>query len=98
MLHPMESTTLKRANWLACLAICLTVFPETDRAAPPTTTTSSPPSSSPPPSGGWAGFTNETFASGFESLEDLGGHGVQVADVDGDGWLDVYVTHIFDPA
>ncbi len=42
-------------------------------------------------------FTNVTEASGFKSLETFGGHGIQVADVDGDGWLDVYVTHIFDP-
>lgn len=43
-------------------------------------------------------FTNWTFGSGFVSLENFGGHGVQVADINGDGWLDVYVTHIFDPA
>ena len=36
--------------------------------------------------------------AGFHSLELFGGHGIQVADVDGDGWLDVYVTHIFDPS
>ena len=43
------------------------------------------------------GFSNATAESGFFSLEGLGGHGIQVADIDGDGWLDVYVTHIFDP-
>jgi len=42
-------------------------------------------------------FTNATVESGFTSLLDLGGHGIQVADIDGDGLLDVYVTHIFDP-
>ena len=42
-------------------------------------------------------FRNVTSESGFASLPDVGGHGIQVADVDGDGWLDVYVTHIFDP-
>ena len=42
-------------------------------------------------------FTNATTASGFLSLESYGGHGIQVADVDNDGLLDVYVTHIFDP-
>ena len=42
-------------------------------------------------------FTNVTGESGFVSLRDLGGHGIQVADIDGDGLLDVYVTHIFDP-
>ena len=43
------------------------------------------------------GFTNVTVESGFVSLLDFGGHGIQVADIDGDGLLDVYVTHIFDP-
>ena len=33
----------------------------------------------------------------FVSPENFGGHGIQVADIDNDGWLDVYVTHIFDP-
>ncbi len=42
-------------------------------------------------------FTNATAESGFTSLLDVGGHGIQVADIDGDGLLDVYVTHIFDP-
>ena len=49
-----------------------------------------------PPSAG-VGFTNVTGESGFVSLRDFGGHGIQVADIDGDGLLDVYVTHIFDP-
>lgn len=49
------------------------------------------------PSPDGIGFTNVTAESGFVSLADLGGHGVQVADIDGDGLLDVYVTHIFDP-
>jgi len=49
-----------------------------------------------PPTTG-LGFTNATVESGFVSLQDLGGHGIQVADIDGDGLLDVYVTHIFDP-
>ena len=43
------------------------------------------------------GFTNATAEAGFVSLQDLGGHGIQVADIDADGLLDVYVTHIFDP-
>jgi hypothetical protein len=42
-------------------------------------------------------FRNATPESGFMSLEDYGGHGIQVGDIDGDGLLDVYVTHIFDP-
>jgi hypothetical protein len=42
-------------------------------------------------------FRNVTAESGFLSLQGYGGHGIQVADVDGDGLLDVYVTHIFDP-
>jgi hypothetical protein len=42
-------------------------------------------------------FENATTASGFLSLQGFGGHGIQVADVDSDGLLDVYVTHIFDP-
>lgn len=59
----------------------------------------SPGGSEPQPSASESGirFTNQTASSGFVSLADLGGHGIQVADVDGDGWLDVYVTHIFDP-
>jgi hypothetical protein len=42
-------------------------------------------------------FENATDASGFLSIQGYGGHGIQVADIDGDGLLDVYVTHIFDP-
>lgn len=42
-------------------------------------------------------FRNRTAESGFLSIEGYGGHGIQVADIDGDGRLDVYVTHIFDP-
>jgi hypothetical protein len=42
-------------------------------------------------------FRNQTAESGFLSIEGYGGHGIQVADVDSDGLLDVYVTHIFDP-
>ncbi len=42
-------------------------------------------------------FTNATTSAGFRSLENYGGHGIQVVDVNGDGWLDVYVTHIADP-
>jgi hypothetical protein len=42
-------------------------------------------------------FRNLTAESGFLSIQGYGGHGVQVADVDRDGLLDVYVTHIFDP-
>jgi hypothetical protein len=40
-------------------------------------------------------FENATEASGFQSLPDVGGHGIQVVDVDGDGWLDIYVTNIY---
>ena len=32
-------------------------------------------------------FINQTAESGFLSLEGHGGHGIQVADVDGDGVL-----------
>jgi hypothetical protein len=49
-------------------------------------------------SSGGLRFTNATASAGFTSLEDFGGHGIQVADVNGDGWLDVYVTNIFDPS
>jgi enediyne biosynthesis protein E4 len=42
-------------------------------------------------------FKNATAESGFLSITGYGGHGIQVADIDGDGLLDVYVTHIFDP-
>ncbi|HEY7697175.1 MAG TPA: CRTAC1 family protein [Vicinamibacteria bacterium] len=42
-------------------------------------------------------FRNVTAESGFLSIRGYGGHGIQVADIDGDGLLDVYVTHIFDP-
>ncbi len=41
-------------------------------------------------------FRNATAESGFVSITGYGGHGIQVADIDGDGLLDVYVTHIFD--
>jgi hypothetical protein len=40
-------------------------------------------------------FENATEVSGFSSLRNFGGHGIQVVDVDGDGWLDVYVTNIY---
>jgi hypothetical protein len=42
-------------------------------------------------------FTNVTASSKFHSLPDHGGHGVQCADANGDGWDDIYVTHIFAP-
>jgi enediyne biosynthesis protein E4 len=42
-------------------------------------------------------FRNVTAESGFLSIQGYGGHGIQVADIDGDGLLDVYVTHIYDP-
>lgn len=42
-------------------------------------------------------FTDATQSAGFFSLELYGGHGIQVSDVNGDGWLDVYVTHIARP-
>jgi hypothetical protein len=39
-------------------------------------------------------FENATEASSFTSLPDFGGHGIPVADADGDGWLDIYVQHL----
>jgi len=42
-------------------------------------------------------FANITQQAGFVSLRDLGGHGVQAADVTGDGFDDIYVTNIADP-
>ena len=36
-------------------------------------------------------------SSGFFSLSDYGGHGVQLADTNGDMALDIYVTNIFAP-
>jgi hypothetical protein len=53
--------------------------------------------SAPAPLEGSVRFRNATAESGFLSIEGYGGHGIQVADIDGDGLLDVYVTHIFDP-
>jgi hypothetical protein len=50
----------------------------------------------PPPSAPAVSFVNATEASGFVSAPGFGGHGIQIADVNGDGWLDVYVTNIFD--
>jgi hypothetical protein len=41
-------------------------------------------------------FTNITRSAGFTSLRNFGGHGVQAADANGDGLVDVYVTHIVD--
>ncbi|MFQ5792395.1 MAG: FG-GAP repeat domain-containing protein, partial [Acidobacteriota bacterium] len=43
-------------------------------------------------------FTNATLSAEFNSLDNYGGHGIQVVDVNADGWLDVYVTHIGDPS
>ncbi|HSF19900.1 MAG TPA: CRTAC1 family protein [Vicinamibacteria bacterium] len=43
-------------------------------------------------------FTNVSSSAGFLSPQNFGGHGIQVVDVNGDGWLDVYVTHIANPA
>jgi hypothetical protein len=42
-------------------------------------------------------FTNTTASSKFHSLRNHGGHGVQCADANGDGWDDIYVTNIFSP-
>jgi hypothetical protein len=42
-------------------------------------------------------FTNITTQARFTSLPNLGGHGVQAADVTGDGFDDLYVTNIADP-
>jgi hypothetical protein len=42
-------------------------------------------------------FTNVTASARFLSLRNSGGHGVQWADVNADGWPDIYVTHIFAP-
>lgn len=66
----------------------------TPSPSPPTPTPPSPSTGSTSP----LQFQNVTQTAGFTSLESFGGHGIQVADVDGDGWLDIYVTHIFDPA
>jgi hypothetical protein len=42
-------------------------------------------------------FANITNQAGFVSLRNFGGHGVQAADVTGDGFDDIYVTNIADP-
>jgi hypothetical protein len=42
-------------------------------------------------------FTNVTASSKFWSLRSSGGHGVQAADATGDGYADLYVTHIYAP-
>ena len=42
-------------------------------------------------------FRNVSFASGFAASENgqyEAGMGIDAADVDGDGWLDIYVTHL----
>ena len=41
-------------------------------------------------------FSNITNSAGFSSLRNFGGHGVQIADANGDGLPDIYVTHIGD--
>ncbi len=81
-------TTPRIATALSVLlALPLTAFGQT---------TPTPPAAAPGGAGGVT-FTNATVSAGFVSLQDFGGHGIQVADMDGDGLLDVYVTHIFDP-
>ena len=42
-------------------------------------------------------FGNITNQSGFVSLRNFGGHGVQAADTNGDGLPELYVTNIADP-
>jgi hypothetical protein len=42
-------------------------------------------------------FTNATDSSRFVSLANFGGHGVQLADTNGDLLIDIYVTNIFEP-
>ena len=42
-------------------------------------------------------FTNITNSAGFTSLRNFGGHGVQAADANGDGLVDIYATNIADP-
>jgi len=65
------------------------------QSTPTTPTTPTDPTT--PTAGSGVSFTNATLQSGFVSLQAFGGHGIQVADMDNDGLLDVYVTHIFDP-
>ena len=43
-------------------------------------------------------FIDATASSRFFTLRDQGGHGVQCSDATGDGWVDIYVTNIFDPS
>jgi hypothetical protein len=40
-------------------------------------------------------FTDATSSARFFTLPTQGGHGVQCADATGDGWVDIYVTNIF---
>ncbi len=42
-------------------------------------------------------FGNITNQSGFISLRNFGGHGVQAVDTNGDGLAEIYVTNIADP-
>jgi hypothetical protein len=42
-------------------------------------------------------FSNITDRSGYISLRNFGGHGVQAVDATGDGLIDIYVTNIADP-
>lgn len=42
-------------------------------------------------------FSDVTGSTRFFSFPTRGGHGIQCADATGDGWVDLYVTNIFEP-
>jgi hypothetical protein len=85
---------------LMALSVVVVTIPVSACGSSASSSPTSPSQTTPPPEGGSSGtlrFTNVSESAGFTSLDTFGGHGIQVADVNGDGWLDVYVTHIFDP-